>query len=80
MLNRVELEREKNYADVVLDFVPDLEGDWPDKLEVSMESKAARVRLRMHLEELEVLAIALDNAVTGGEGELYFRPAAKPVT
>ena len=74
MLNRVGLEREKDYADVVLDFAPDLGGNWPDKIEVSTESKSARVRLRMHLEELEVLAVALDNAVTGGDGELYFRP------
>jgi hypothetical protein len=26
------------------------------------------------MDELEVLAVALDGAVTGGEGELYFRP------
>jgi hypothetical protein len=29
-------------------------------------------------DELEVLAVALDSAVTGGEGELYFRPKAGP--
>jgi hypothetical protein len=74
MLNRVGLERKRDYADVVLDFVPDLEGDWPDMIEVSAESRSVRVRLRMHLDELEVLAVALDNAVTGGDGELYFKP------
>jgi hypothetical protein len=26
------------------------------------------------MDEIEVLAVALDGAVTGGEGELYFRP------
>jgi hypothetical protein len=29
-------------------------------------------------DELEVLAVALDSAVTGGEDELYFRPKAGP--
>jgi hypothetical protein len=74
MLNRVGLERSREFADVVLDFVPDLEGDWPDMIEVSAESRSVRVRLRMHLDELEVLAVALDTAVTGGDGELYFKP------
>jgi hypothetical protein len=74
MLNRVALEREQEYADVLLDFVPDLESDWPDMIEVSAKSKSVRIRLRMHIDELEVLAVALDNAVTGGDGELYFRP------
>jgi hypothetical protein len=74
MLNRVGLERKRDYADVMLDFVPDLEGDWPDMIEVSAESRSVRVRLRVHLDELEVLAVALDNAVTGGDGELFFRP------
>jgi hypothetical protein len=74
MLNRVGLERNKDYADVLLDFVPDLEGDWPDLLEVSAASKSVRARLRLQLDELEVLAVALDNAATGGDGELYFRP------
>jgi hypothetical protein len=78
MLNRVGLERsrEKEYADVLLDFIPDLEGDWPDLIEVSAATRSTRVRLRMHLDELEVLAVALDSAVTGGDGELYFRPKA----
>ncbi|MCW2964110.1 MAG: hypothetical protein JWO17_1362 [Actinomycetia bacterium] len=74
MLNRVALERKNDYADVLLDFVPDLEGNWPDKIEVSAETRSVQVRLRMHLDELEVLAVALDSAVTGGDGELYFRP------
>jgi hypothetical protein len=30
----------------------------------------------VHIEELDLLAVALDNAVTGGTGELYFRPPA----
>jgi hypothetical protein len=77
MLNRVALEREKEYADVLLDFVPDLEGSWPDLIEVSAASKAVRVRLRVHFDELELLAVALDNAVTGGDGELYFRPSVR---
>jgi hypothetical protein len=76
MLKRVALERKTNYADVVLDFVPDLEGNWPDMVELTAESKSVHVRLRMHLDELEVLAVALDTAVTGGDGELYFRPKA----
>jgi hypothetical protein len=74
MLNRVGLERSKDYADVVLDFVPDLEGDWPDMIAVSAATRSVRVRLRVHHDELEVLAVALDNAVTGGDGELYFQP------
>jgi hypothetical protein len=28
----------------------------------------------VHMDELEVLAVALDSAVTGGDGELYLRP------
>jgi hypothetical protein len=31
----------------------------------------------MHPDELEVLAVALDTAVTGGDGELYFRPSVR---
>jgi hypothetical protein len=77
MLHRVALERKTDYADVLLDFVPDLEGNWPDMIEVSAESTSVRVRLRMHLDELEVLAVALDSAVTGGDGELYFRPSVR---
>jgi hypothetical protein len=77
MLHRVALERKTDYADVLLDFVPDLEGNWPDMIEVSAESASVRVRLRMHLDELEVLAVALDTAVTGGDGELYFRPSVR---
>jgi hypothetical protein len=43
-------------------------------IEVSAKAASIRVRLRLHIDELEVLAVALDTAVTGGEGELYFRP------
>jgi hypothetical protein len=77
MLNRVALERKNDYADVLLDFIPDLEGHWPDKIDVSAETRSVRVSLRMHLDELEVLAVALDSAVTGGDGELYFKPAVR---
>jgi hypothetical protein len=77
VLNRVALDREKAFADVVLDFVPDANGAWPDLVEVAAGTTSTRVRLRVHLEELEVLAVALDDAVTGGSGELYFRPNAK---
>jgi hypothetical protein len=77
MLNRIALERKTHYADVLLDFVPDREGNWPDIVEVTAESKSVHVRLRMHLDELEMLAVALDNAVTGGDGELYFRPSVR---
>jgi hypothetical protein len=76
MLNRVALDREEGFADVVLDFVPDLDVSWPDLIEVSAKGATTRVRLRVHMDELEVLAVALDSAVTGGDGELYFRPNA----
>jgi hypothetical protein len=74
MLNRVALDREKNYADVLVDFVADVDTGWPDLIEVSARAASIKVRLRLHLDELEVLAVALDTATTGGEGELYFRP------
>jgi hypothetical protein len=74
MLNRVALNREQTYADVVIDFLPDADPGWPDLVEVSAKAASTRVRLRLHKDEIEVLAVALDTAVTGGEGELYFRP------
>ena len=74
MLNRVALDREPKSVDVVLDFVPDLDTSWPDLIEVSARASSIRVRLRLHVDELELLAVALDTAVTGGDGELYFRP------
>jgi hypothetical protein len=74
MLNRVLLDRAQTFADVVVDFVPDVDTSWPDLIEVSAQAASIRVRLRVHLDELEVLAVALDSAVTGGAGELYFRP------
>jgi hypothetical protein len=77
VLNRVALDREKAFADVVIDFVPDPSGAWPDLVEVAAGTTSTRVRLRVDLDELEVLAVALDSAVTGGSGELYFRPMAK---
>jgi hypothetical protein len=73
MLDRVALEREHEYADIVIDFAPNLSVDWPELVEVSATSKSTRARLRVTFDELEVLAVALDSAVTGGEGELYFR-------
>jgi len=74
MLNRVGLDREQKFADVVLDFIPDVDTSWPDLIEVSARAASIRVRLRLHMDELEVLAVALDTAVTGGDGELYFQP------
>jgi hypothetical protein len=73
MLHRVVLEREKRFADIVLEFVSDTNVDWPDLIEVSATSELTRVRLRVHEAELETLAVALDSAYTGGDGELYFR-------
>jgi hypothetical protein len=78
MLNRVALDREQEFADVVLDFVPDVDTSWPDLIEVTAKAASIRMRLRLHMDELEVLAVALDGAVTGGEGELYFRPKDSP--
>jgi hypothetical protein len=78
MLDRVALDRKKEYADVVIDFVPDPTIDWPELVEVSATSKSTRARLRLTFDELEVLAVALDSAVTGGEGELYFRLNVPP--
>jgi hypothetical protein len=75
MLNRVALDRGKTSADIVIDFVPDVDPDWPDLVEVNARAASIRVRLRLHMDEIEVLAVALDSALTGGEGELYFRPA-----
>jgi ketosteroid isomerase-like protein len=73
MLNRVVLEREKRYCDIVLEFVSDTDRDWPDLVEVSADRDQTRVRLRVHSAELETLAVALDSAYTGGDGVLYFR-------
>ncbi|MGZ4372594.1 MAG: hypothetical protein ACXVRQ_10410 [Gaiellaceae bacterium] len=75
MLNRVALDRGETSADVVIDFTPDTDPDWPDLVEVNARAASIRVRLRLHMDEIEVLAVALDSAVTGGEGELYFHPA-----
>jgi hypothetical protein len=77
MLNRVALDREQEFADVVLDFVPDVDTSWPDLIEVTAKAASIRVRLRLHMDELEVLAVALDGAVTGGEG-VVFRPKDSP--
>jgi hypothetical protein len=74
MLNRVALDRAHNYVDVVVDFVPDGLDPRPDLVDVSAKTASTRVRLRLGLDELEVLAVALDNAVLGGDGELFFKP------
>jgi hypothetical protein len=76
VLNRVSLEREKEYADILLGFGPDDDRNWPGLVEVTARSSSTQVRLRVHIDELDLLAVALDNAVTGGTGELYFRPPA----
>lgn len=76
MLNRVALEREQEFADIVLDLVPDEVTGRPDVIEVAASAAPIRVRLRLHADEVEDLAVALDSAATGGTGELYFRPSA----
>jgi hypothetical protein len=49
MLNRVALDRDKNYADVVADFVPDVDTSWPDLIEISARASSIRVRLGLHM-------------------------------
>jgi len=78
MLNRVALEQDNTFADIVLDFVPDEDTGRPDLVEVTASADSIRVRLRLHADEIEDLAVALDSATTGGSGELYFRPDAVP--
>jgi len=78
MLNRVALERETKFADIVLDFVPDEDTGLADLIDVTASAASIRVRLRLRADEVEDLAVALDSAVTGGTGELYFRPDAVP--
>ena len=63
----------------MIDFVPHPTIDWPELVEVTATSKSTRARLRVTFGELEVLAVALDSAVTGGDGELYFRLNVPPV-
>jgi hypothetical protein len=74
MLNRVAIDRQQGFVDAVLDFVADRDPRWPDLIEVTAAGESVRVRLRLHMDELEVLAVAFDTAFTGGDGELYFRP------
>ena len=78
MLDRVAVEQDKTFADIVLDFVPGEDTGRPDLVEVTASAASIRVRLRLHANEIEDLAVALDSAVTGGTGELYFRPDAVP--
>jgi len=78
MLNRVALEQDEKFADIVLDFVPGGDAGLPDLVEVTAGTASIRVRLRLRAREIEDLAVALDSAVTGGTGELYFRPDAVP--
>ncbi len=73
MLDRVALNRHKAYADLVIDYIPEDDPAWLDALEVTASSASIRLRLRLHMDELNVLAVALDTAMTGGEGELYYR-------
>jgi len=40
MLNRVALDRGQNFADVVLDFVPDLDNNWPDLIDISAKASS----------------------------------------
>jgi len=44
MLNRVALDREKEFADVVLDFVPDVDTSWPDLIILAGSSVQPRER------------------------------------
>jgi hypothetical protein len=44
MLNRVALDRKQKFADVVLDFAPDVDTSWPDLIEVSGRASSIRVR------------------------------------
>lgn len=74
MLNRVAIDRQPDHVEALLDFVPETDGHSPDRLEVIATGEALLVRLRLRADELEVLAVAFDNAVTGADGELYFRP------
>jgi hypothetical protein len=76
VLDRVSLEREKEYADILLEFSPDKDPMWPDLVEVTARSASTHVRLGVRMDELDVHAVALDSAFTGGSGALYFRPAA----
>jgi len=60
-------------ADVVIDFLPDGRSEFGRTWSRSVQKAAStRVLLRLHRDEIEVLAVALDTAVTGGDGELYF--------
>jgi hypothetical protein len=47
MLNRVALDREQRCGDIVVDFVPDLDINWPDSIEVSARAASIRVRLSL---------------------------------
>lgn len=76
MLDRVTLNREQAYADLVIDYIPEVDPAWLDALAVTASAGSIRLRLRLHMNELEVLAVALDSAMTGGQGELYYRPDA----
>ena len=74
MLDRVAVNRDKEeFADLVIDYVPEDDPSWRDALEVTARPGAIRLRLRLHVDELDVLAVALDAAMTGGDGELYYR-------
>jgi hypothetical protein len=77
MLNPGALKRPRGQevAEIMLDFIPGPKPAWPDAIEVSAATNWTRVSIRLHVDELEVLAVALDSAVAGADGELSFRPA-----
>jgi hypothetical protein len=76
VLNRVAVERHSSFVDLLADFEADANPNWPDLVELTAKSGALRIRLRVSPDELEVLAVALDDASTGGDGELFFREGA----
>jgi hypothetical protein len=74
MLDRVAVNRDKEeFVDLLIDYVPENDPAWRDALELTARPGAIRLRLRLHADELNVLAVALDAAMTGGDGELYYR-------
>jgi hypothetical protein len=47
MLSRVALDQEKEFADVVLDFLLDVDTSSPDFIDVTAKASSIRVRLRV---------------------------------
>jgi hypothetical protein len=77
-LNRVALDREQRFADIVVDFVPDLDINWPDFDRCQRESCLDPRTAPSAHGRARAAGSRLDSAITGGEGELYFRPIAGP--